>query len=50
MILMERPVEKLYPEKDAVMQRHTQAINITTNIEVKIDFILPALSTTNVVP
>ena len=30
------------------MQWHTQARNITTNIKVKVDFILPALSTKNV--
>ena len=36
-------------EKDAPMQWNTQAGNITTNLKVKIDFTLPALSATNVV-
>ena len=31
------------------MQWQTQAVNITTNIKVIIDFTLPALSATNVV-
>ena len=31
------------------MQWTTQAVNITTNLKVKIDFTLPVLSTTNVV-
>ena len=31
------------------MQWHTQAGNITTNLKVKIDFTLPALSAMNVV-
>ena len=46
---MGRLVGKLYPDKDAVMQWHTQAVNITTNLKVKVDFISPALSATNVV-
>ena len=29
------------------MQWHTQAVNITTNLKVNIDFTLPALSVTN---
>ena len=49
MIIMGRPVEKLHPEKDDVVQWHTQAGNITTNIKVKVYFTLPELSTTNVV-
>ena len=46
---MGRLVEKLCPEKDAVMKWHTQDGNITTNIKVKIYLTLPALRTTNVV-
>ena len=46
---MGRLVRKLHPEKDAVMQWHTQAGNITTNLKVKVDFTLPALITTNAV-
>ena len=42
-------VEKLSLEKDDVMQWHTQAVNITNNIKVKVYFTLPALSMTNVV-
>ena len=41
-------VKKLHSEKYAVMQWHTQAGKITTNIRVKIYLILPALSATNV--
>ena len=33
-----RPIEKLNTKKDAVMQWHTQAGNITTDNKVKIDF------------
>ena len=33
----------MHPEKDAVMQLHTQAGSITTNLKVKVDFTLPAL-------
>ena len=46
-IVMGRLIEKLRPEKDTIMQWNTQARNITTNIKVKIYFILPALSTAN---
>ena len=48
-IIMIMLVENLRLEKDAVMQWHTQAGNITTSIEVKIYFTLPALSATCVV-
>ena len=48
-IVMVRIFERLHPEKYYVMQWHTQAGNITTNIKVEIYFILPALSATNVV-
>ena len=37
------------PEKDALMQWHTQAVNITTNIKFEVYFILPALIATNIV-
>ena len=47
-IAMRRLVEKLSLEKDALMQWHTQAGNITTNLKVKLDFTLPALIATNV--
>ena len=47
-IVMGNMVEKPSTEKDALMQWHTQAGNITTNIEVKVDFTLLALSATNV--
>ena len=40
-------VEKIYPEKVALMQWHTQAGNINTNNKVKLDFTLPVLSVTN---
>ena len=46
---MRRLVEKLCPEKDAVMQWQTQSENITTNFKVKIDFTLPSLRATNFV-
>ena len=47
-IVMESLVNKLYPEKDAAMQWHTQTGNITTNLKVKMHFTLPELSPTNV--
>ena len=46
---MGRLVTKLFPDKDAPIQWHTQAGNITTNLKVKLDFTLPALSAMNVV-
>ena len=46
---MEGLFEKLRLEKYSAMQWHTQAGNITTNIEVKVDFTFPALSANNVV-
>ena len=46
---MGRIVEKPNPEKDAVIKWHTQAGNINTNLKIKVDFPLPALSATNVV-
>ena len=42
-------IEKLCPKKDSLIQWNTQAGNITTNLEVKIDFTLPKLSATNVI-
>ena len=39
----------MHPEKDDLMQWHTLAGNITTNIKVKVDFTLPSLSATNAV-
>ena len=48
-IVMGRIINKLHHEKDAQVQRNTQAGNSITNIKVKIDFTLPALSATNVV-
>ena len=46
MILTRRLVGILHPIKYAVTQWKTQAINITTNLKVKVDFTLPALSAT----
>ena len=40
---------KLNHKKEYVMQWHTQAGNITTNMEVKIDFTIPGLSATKIV-
>ena len=40
-------MEKLNPIKGDVVQWHTQAGNITTNLRVKIDFTLPKLSATD---
>ena len=42
-------VDKLSLEKDFFIQWHTQAVNITTNLKVKVAFTLPALSVENVV-
>ena len=47
-IVMGRLVGKIHPEKYAVTQWHTQAVNITTNIKVEVYFALPILITTNV--
>ena len=44
---MGRPVETLSPENDAVIQWHTQAGNITTNLKVELDFTLLTLIATN---
>ena len=38
--------ENITTKEEAVMQCHTQAGSITTNLKVKIDFILPELSAT----
>ena len=48
-IVMGSPVEKLHPEKDEVLQCHTQSGNVTTNHKVKVHFALPTLSATNFV-
>ena len=40
---------KIKPWKYDVMQWHLQAGNITTDLKVKVDFTLPALSATNFV-
>ena len=42
-------VEKPYLKKYDVIQWHTQAQNITTNLKFKVNFTLPALSAANVV-
>ena len=42
-------VQILYLLKDDVMQWHTQAGNITTNLKVEVNFTLPELSMNNVV-
>ena len=44
---MVRLVKTIYPLKDAVMQLHVQAGNITTNLKVKVYFALPVLSAKN---
>ena len=46
-IAMGKFVEEINPEKYAMMQQHTQAGNITTNLKVKVDFTLPKLSAKN---
>ena len=48
-IIMGGIVEKLHPEKYAVMLWHTQARNITTDLKVKIDITLPTISAPNFV-
>ena len=40
-ILIGRLVGKHTLEKYSVVQRHTQDVNTTTNIKVKVDFTLP---------
>ena len=48
-IVIGRLVGKHSLEKYDVMQRYTQAVNITTNIKVKVDFTVPSISATNIV-
>ena len=48
-IVMGRLVGKIHTDKDDMIQWHTQAGNITTNLKVKVYFTLPALSAINVV-
>ena len=47
-IVVGRIVKKLNPGKYAVMQWNTHAVNITTNLKVKLDFTLPALRAVNI--
>ena len=47
-IAMGRLVKKINPDKNAVIQWHTLAGNITTNLKVTVDFTLSALSVANV--
>ena len=44
LIVMIMLVEKIHPEKYAVMQWNTQDGNITTNNKVEVDFTLPTLN------
>ena len=44
-IVMGSMVKKLILEKYAPMQWNTQAVNITNNFKVEVDFTLPSLST-----
>ena len=46
---MGRLFKKIHPEKYAVMQWYTQAVNITTNHKVKVYFTLPELRAMHVV-
>ena len=48
-IVMRSLVETLSLEKDAVIEWHMQAGNITTYFKVKVDFTLPVLIVMNVV-
>ena len=48
-IVMVRIIKKIHPKEDAVIQWHTQAGKITTNINVKIDFNVSELSATKIV-
>ena len=48
-IVMGNIVERLSLKRDAILQCHTQAGNITTTFKVKLDFTLPALIVTNVI-
>ena len=48
-IVTVRIIKKLHPKEDSVMQWHTQAGKISTNIKVKIDFNVPELSATKIV-
>ena len=46
-VVMGRLVGKLNPDKDAVIQLNTQALNITSNYKVKLYFALPVLNAMN---
>ena len=48
-IVTRRILQKLCPEKDAVMKWQIQARNITSNLKVNVDFNLSTISATNVV-
>ena len=48
-IVMRRLIEKLNTKKDNLIQWHTYAGNINTNLKVKIDFTLPEFSTSKIV-
>ena len=48
-VLMVIIIQKPNPKEDSVMQWHTQAGSITTNLKVKIDFTLPGLSAEKIV-
>ena len=48
-ILMQRLMKKPETEKDYVMQWHTQAVNITNNLKVRIYSTLPEFSVTKIV-
>ena len=48
MILLRRLITKLKTKEDSVLQRKTQAGNLTTNLKVKTDFILPGFSATKI--
>ena len=48
-IIMGRLIQKLNPQEGDLMQWHTQAGSITTNLKVKIDFTFPEISATKIV-
>ena len=49
MVVMKIPIAKISTTKYAVFQWHTQAGNPTTNMKVKIYFILPGYIETKIV-
>ena len=48
-IVMGSSITKLNPKEYVIMQWHTQAGSINTNLGVKIDLILPEFSATKIV-